>query len=138
MNQEAVLMENCIFCHHIEATNILAESTYFFAVFDIDPIQTGHILVISKKHYETMLDIPNEILLDLLQFEKQIIATLENNFDVLGATIAQNNGAVMDDGTHFHAHLIPRYQDDAFWDSQTVAFKPLDLELLKEKLKNRL
>ncbi|WNF90438.1 HIT family protein [Vagococcus fluvialis] len=59
-------MENCIFCHHIEATNILAESTYFFAVFDIDPIQTGHILVISKKHYETMLDIPNEILLDLL------------------------------------------------------------------------
>lgn len=107
-------MENCIFCHHIEATNILAESTYFFAVFDIDPIQTGHMLVISKKHYETMLDIPNEILLDLLQFEKQIIATLENNFDVLGATIAQNNGAVMDDGTHFHAHLIPRYQDDAF------------------------
>lgn len=131
-------MENCIFCHHIEATNILAESTYFFAVFDIDPIQTGHILVISKKHYETMLDIPNEILLDLLQFEKQIILILENNFDVLGVTIAQNNGPVMDDGTHFHVHLIPRYQDDAFWDSQTVALKPLDLELLKEKLKNRL
>jgi histidine triad (HIT) family protein len=96
-------MENCVFCHHIEATNILAESTYFFVVFDIEPIQTGHILVISKKHYETMLDIPNEILLDLLQFEKQIILILENNFDVLGVTIAQNNGAVMDDGTHFHA-----------------------------------
>lgn len=131
-------MENCIFCHHIEAANILAESTDFFAVFDIDPIQTGHILVISKKHYETMLDIPNETLLDLLQFEKQIIATLENNFAVLGVTTVQNNGAVMDDGTHFHVHLIPRYQDDAFWDSQTVEFKPFDLELLKEKLKNRL
>ena len=127
-------MENCIFCHHIEATNILAESTYFFAVFDIDPIQTGHILVISKKHYETMLDIPNEILLDLLQFEKQIIATLENNFDVLGATIAQNNGAVMDEGTHFHVHLIPRYQDDAFWDSQKVTNKSIDLDLLRNKL----
>lgn len=127
-------MENCIFCHHIEATNILAESTYFFAVFDIDPIQTGHILVISKKHYETMLDIPNEILLDLLQFEKQIIATLENNFDVLGVTIAQNNGAVMDDGTHFHAHLIPRYQDDGFWDSQKVTNKSIDLDLLRNKL----
>lgn len=127
-------MENCIFCHHIEATNILAESTYFFAVFDIDPIQTGHILVISKKHYETMLDIPNEILLDLLQFEKQIIATLENNFDVLGVTIAQNNGAVMDEGTHFHVHLIPRYQDDAFWDSQKVTNKSIDLDLLRNKL----
>ncbi|NKC66465.1 HIT family protein [Vagococcus fluvialis] len=127
-------MENCIFCHHIEATNILTESTYFFAVFDIDPIQTGHILVISKKHYETMLDIPNEILLDLLQFEKQIIATLENNFDVLGVTIAQNNGAVMDEGTHFHVHLIPRYQDDAFWDSQKVTNKSIDLDLLRNKL----
>lgn len=127
-------MSSCIFCKNIQPTNILAESQHFFAVLDIDPIQEGHILLISKKHYLTLLEIPDNVLLDLFSFEKKIIHLLENEFHVLGVSVLQNNGATMDEGTHFHVHLVPRYKNDAFWDSQCVSKIPLDLYLLKHKL----
>lgn len=127
-------MSSCIFCENIHPTNILAESQHFFVCLDIDPIQEGHILLISKKHYLTLLEIPDNVLLDLFSFEKKIINLLENEFHVLGVSVLQNNGAIMDEGTHFHVHLVPRYKNDAFWDSQYVSKTSLNLKLLKHKL----
>lgn len=34
----------CIFCHQIEEIDILYQTEYFKVVWDIDPIQTGHLL----------------------------------------------------------------------------------------------
>lgn len=44
----------CIFCHQIEEIDILYQTEYFKVVWDIDPIQTGHLLIISKDHYDTL------------------------------------------------------------------------------------
>ena len=59
---------------------------------------------------------------------------LENNFDILGVSIIQNNGKVMDDGTHFHVHVVPRYTEDKFWDNQTVVRRNIDINHLKQVL----
>lgn len=40
----------------------------------------------------------------------------------------------MDEGTHFHFHLIPRYIDDNFWDNQIVKEHKLSLQELKLQL----
>lgn len=53
-----------------------------------------------------------------------------------GVRVIQNNGAIMDEGTHFHVHLVPRYEDDDFWEHQIVNQKEAALETVKIRLKH--
>ncbi|WP_405054575.1 HIT family protein [Streptococcus handemini] len=48
----------CIFCHDISEESILYQSRHFKLVWDIDPIQTGHVLIISKDHSPACLNSP--------------------------------------------------------------------------------
>ncbi|OFI47672.1 histidine triad (HIT) protein [Floricoccus penangensis] len=125
----------CIFCSQIDKKQILRESKDFFLVLDINPNQIGHLLLISKKHYESLEDIPDSVLLDEIKFEKEIVGILKENFDILDVTIFQNNGFTMDEGVHFHKHIIPRYKEDGFWDNFHVKEVHMDLEKLSELLK---
>lgn len=124
----------CIFCNEIKKEQILLETASFEVIFDIDPIQLGHLLIISKSHTESIIDLTSETLLELIILEKKIVEVLENNFDILGVSIIQNNGKVMDDGTHFHVHVVPRYTEDKFWDNQTVVRRNIDINHLKQVL----
>lgn len=114
----------CIFCN-LPKENWVSESEYFFAVWDIDPIQEGHLLVISKKHRMSLTELPDAEKLDLLTFQTNLITRLENQH-FFGVTIAINNGKLMDEGTHFHSHLIPRYENDGFWDKIELLVYPFD------------
>ncbi|MGY3778947.1 HIT family protein [Isobaculum melis] len=127
-------MVDCIFCTKIKSKDILVETENYFVVLDTDPIQVGHLLIISKKHYKNMIEIPEHELLELIKLEKKIMTIFEEKFNVLGVSIIQNNGKVMETGTHFHAHLIPRYSHDNFWDNQKVVHSILDITLLKKEL----
>lgn len=117
----------CIFCNEIKEEQILLETASFKDIFDSDPIQLGHLLIISKSHADSIIDFTSETLLELIILEKKIVEALENNFNILGVSIIQNNGKVMDDGTHFHVHVVPRYTEDKFWDNQTVAKRNIDI-----------
>lgn len=129
-------MQHCVFCHGINAKQILKETAYFFVVLDMDPIQEGHLLLIAKKHYHSLVEIPEEELMDLFRLEKELLLLFEEHFSMLGVSFIQNNGNVMDAGTHFHLHLIPRYPKDNFWENQEVVWQSLDLTLLKEAMLN--
>lgn len=48
--------------------------------------------------------------------------------DQIGFTIVSNNGFLMDEGTHYHCHLIPRYTGDGFWDGIDVSPRPFPKE----------
>lgn len=127
-------MEACIFCAEIKEANKLASSNHFFIVFDINPIQMGHLLIISKKHYMNLREIPQNVLVELMALEQKLITLLEDEFGVLGVSVIQNNGKIMDEGTHFHVHLVPRYANDAFWENQIVEPSILDLQRLAKKV----
>lgn len=124
----------CIFCNEIKEEQILLETASFEVIFDSDPIQLGHLLIISKSHADSIIDFTSETLLELIILEKKIVEALENNFNILGVSIIQNNGKVMDEGTHFHVHVVPRYTDDQFWENQTVARRNIDINHLKQIL----
>lgn len=124
----------CIFCNEIKEEQILLETASFKVIFDSDPIQLGHLLIISKSHADSIIDFTSETLLELIILEKKIVEALENNFNISGVSIIQNNGKVMDDGTHFHVHVVPRYTEDKFWDNQTVAKRNIDINQLKQIL----
>lgn len=125
---------NCIFCNEIKEEQILLETNSFKVIFDIDPIQLGHLLIISKPHIDSIIELPSDTLLELIILEKKIVKVLEDNFNILGVSIIQNNGKVMDDGTHFHVHVVPRYKEDKFWDNQAVARRNIDINHLKQVL----
>ena len=124
----------CIFCNEIKEEQILLETASFKDIFDSDPIQLGHLLIISKSHADSIIDFTSETLLELIILEKKIVEALENNFNILGVSIIQNNGKVMDEGTHFHVHVVPRYTEDKFWDNQTVVRRNIDINHLKQVL----
>lgn len=54
---------NCIFCKIVNKeipANIVYEDDQFLAFLDINPLSPGHTLVIPKKHYRWVWDIPAE------------------------------------------------------------------------------
>jgi len=55
-------MENCIFCKIVKKeipAYIVYEDTDFLAFLDIHPQSPGHTLIIPKKHYRWVWDVPN-------------------------------------------------------------------------------
>jgi histidine triad (HIT) family protein len=55
-------MNNCIFCKIVSKeipAHILYEDADFMAFLDIRPLAPGHALIIPKKHYRWVWDVPN-------------------------------------------------------------------------------
>jgi len=126
---------NCIFCNAITDEQILVESKNYKVVFDIDPIQFGHLLIISKNHIMDIREITTAKLIELIELEKSIINVFEKHFSITSVSVIRNNGPIMDEGTHFHVHLIPRYVNDNFWDNQIVKEQKISLQDLQSHFK---
>ena len=110
--------ENCIFCKiakgEIPAERIL-ETDNFFAIKDIKPKTKGHSLVISKKHYRTLLDMPSSLLGELLEAGKELAFKLLKEENAEGFNLVINNYEVAGQLVpHFHLHILPRKKDDGF------------------------
>ncbi|MCH1674665.1 HIT family protein [Streptococcus suis] len=116
----------CIFCHQIEEIDILYQTEYFKVVWDIDPIQTGHLLIISKDHYDTLSQVPPTIRYELSDLEVFLTEKLCQTLAIDGVTTACND-RLFNAGTHFHVYLIPRFRSDGFWDQISLAQAQLDL-----------
>jgi len=74
MGRESIMAKqdkNCIFCKiakgEVKQEKIM-ESDSFFATRDIHPHAPGHTLVIPKQHYVTLLDIPNRLGNEMIEF----------------------------------------------------------------------
>ena len=116
----------CIFFFFFYENAILYHTNHFTVVWDIDPVQTGHLLIISKKHYDTLSQVPPTIRYELSDLEVLLTEKLCQALAIDGVTIACND-RLFDTGTHFHVHLIPRFQSDGFWDQISLAQVQLDL-----------
>lgn len=111
-------MEDCIFCQiakgEIESEK-LAESENFFAIKDINPKTKGHSLVISKKHYKTLLDMPSSLFGEFLEVAKKLAIKLLDEEKAEGFNLVINNYEVAGQLVpHVHLHILPRKKDDRF------------------------
>ena len=108
--------ENCIFCKIAQGKikiEKISESNNFIAILDANPKTKGHTLIISKKHFVTLLDIPNNLGEELLTFTKQVVSEILDNKQGDGFNIIMNNlepaGQVV---KHIHIHILPRKEGD--------------------------
>ncbi len=109
-------MTDCIFCKIAKReikSEFAGESDNFFAIRDIHPKAEGHTLIVPKKHFVTILDIPNKLGNELLNFIKKIASDLLENKHGNGFNILMNNLEPAGQAVkHAHIHIIPRKEDD--------------------------
>ena len=109
-------MSECIFCkivnREIPAT-VVFEDDDVFVFMDIGPIIKGHALVVSKRHYDFVSEVPDEIVAKLHLTAKRIARAQLNGLGADGVNIMQNNGiAAGQEVPHIHVHVIPRFDGD--------------------------
>ncbi len=117
--------------------HFIYEDEKHVAILDKYPIDFGHSLLIPKKQYEKITDMPSSEIADL--FSK--IPTIANG--ILKATnadafsIAQNNGkAAKQIIPHVHIHIIPRYDaTGTLWTKRKI-MNDNELSELAKKIKN--
>ena len=112
------MKKDCIFCK-MSAGEISVEKIYendnFFSVKDINPKVDGHSIVICKKHFETSLDIPSSLGLELIDCIKNTYIKLSKNLECEGFNLVGNNfEAAGQEIKHVHFHILPRRKGDGF------------------------
>ena len=81
------------------------------AFLDIRPLYEGHALVIPKKHYVDIFDIPEDQLSKVHNVAKQVSFAVKNATNADGVSIIQQSGkASGQDIFHFHVHVVPRFE----------------------------
>ena len=106
-------MKDCIFCKIINGDipcMKVYEDDVCLAYLDINPDSDGHTLIIPKKHYKDIYDIPNDTLSHIYNISKKIMKLLEEKLGCDGFTLLQNNGSIQE-VKHYHLHIKPHYKD---------------------------
>ncbi len=129
-------MEDCIFCKlangEIE-TNTFYEDDDFRVIFDASPATEGHVLILPKKHYANVFELPEELASKVYVLAKKVAAALKEITGCNGVNILQNNGEAAGQTVfHFHMHVIPRYHEEILkWNQKEINQEKVD-EIIKK------
>lgn len=107
---------SCLFCR-IVAGELPAAKVYeddlTVAFMDIGQVNPGHVLVASKRHAVTVLDLTPEEAAAVMQTAQRIAQAAQRAFEPDGITLFQANGAAGGQTVfHFHMHVLPRHDHD--------------------------
>jgi histidine triad (HIT) family protein len=91
------------------------EDSDAIAFMDIQPVNNGHVLVVPRQHYESLLDVPEEIGLHLFKVTMRLANAVRQVTGTNDLNIVVNSGtAAGQDEPHYHVHIIPRRHGDGF------------------------
>jgi histidine triad (HIT) family protein len=112
------MSESCTFCKiaRKEApASTVYEDEQVIAFMSIQPINVGHTLVVPKKHYEDIYEIPEEEVAHLYKVVKKLAHAVKEAVDAEGIRIVQNNGEAAGQVIfHMHVHIIPMNKDHSW------------------------
>jgi histidine triad (HIT) family protein len=119
--QNAPIDESCPFCkiaaHEIEA-KIIFEDEISMAFLDLRPLFSGHVLLIPKAHYPTLLDLPADLVGPFFINAQMLARKVQAAMKAEGSFVAINN-VVSQSVPHLHVHIVPRKRKDGlrgfFW-----------------------
>ena len=111
----------CTFCRvrdgGLPAAFVLDEDGVV-AFLDVRPLFPGHVLVMPRHHYETLLDLPPLSAGPLFTAVQRVAAAVTTAMDAQGTFVAVNN-VVSQSVPHLHVHVVPRTKGDGlrgfFW-----------------------
>jgi histidine triad (HIT) family protein len=84
----------------------------------------GNCLIAPRRHFENVLDIPDELGNEFFRAARRLSAAMQLAFGCDGISTRQHNGPAGDqDVWHFHLHVIPRFQGDNLHGGQKVLYE---------------
>lgn len=108
----------CIFCELIHGSgevSICYEDSQAIAFMDVQPVNAGHVLVVPRQHYESLVDIPAELARHLFDVSLRLAPIVRRLAGADGLNVIVNSGtSAGQDVFHYHVHVIPRRNDDGF------------------------
>ena len=111
-------MSECVFCkiaRKESPASIVYEDEQVIAFLSSRPVNVGHTLVIPKKHYGNIYDIPEEEACYLFKIVKKIAHAVKDSTGTEGVRIVQNNGEAAGQVVfHLHVHIIPMKTHNQF------------------------
>ena len=127
----------CVFCEIING-NIPASKVYedddVLAILDLSQTTKGHTLVMPKKHYQNILEIPQDELAKLFVKVQKIAKRVTTNLGANGFNILVNTNEVAGQSVmHLHVHIIPRYDENDTIEIKTCENK-IDLAKVLEEI----
>jgi histidine triad (HIT) family protein len=110
-----------VFCQigrgDLDATVVL-RTDEMIAFLDHRPVFKGHVLVATRQHVDTLLDLPQPLMQPLLTSVQQVARAVVDALGAQGTFVAINN-VVSQSVPHLHVHVVPRSRGDGlrgfFW-----------------------
>ena len=128
----------CTFCDivaHEVPTDLVLDESEVTAFLDRRPVFPGHVLVVPRRHFETLVDLPLPLVEPLFATTARVAAAVTKAMEADGTLVLMNN-RVSQSVPHLHIHIMPRVKGDDVnlnWEP-----KPGDMAAIKavyEKLK---
>ena len=109
-------MSDCVFCK-IRDGQIpsikLYEDARTLCIMDINPLNAGHCLVLTRAHAPTIFDADPADLAAAITTAQRVARAQQTALRPDGLNMLQANGAAAFQSVpHFHLHLIPRWTND--------------------------
>lgn len=106
----------CVFCNitnKIWDSKIVYEDEDVMAILDLSQQTIGHTLIMPKKHYENLIEIPADLLAKISTIAQDLAKKYQAKLGADGFNLVNNCNVVAGQSVmHFHMHLIPRYNND--------------------------
>lgn len=89
------------------------EDELVYAFMDAGQVNPGHVLVATKKPYETLMDADEESAAAMMRAACRIAKAVQKAFEPEGVTVLQaNRPAGWQTVPHLHLHVLPRFHGD--------------------------
>ncbi|HJW26829.1 MAG TPA: HIT family protein [Rhodocyclaceae bacterium] len=89
------------------------EDEHVFAFMDAGQVNPGHVIVATRRPYETLLDADETAVAALFRAAHRIAKAVDQAFRPEGLTLLQaNKAAGWQTVPHLHLHVLPRHKDD--------------------------
>ena len=113
--------DDCLFCRIVAGEHdaaVVLDEPHALAFLDHRPLFPGHCLLIPRDHYETLADLPHELLGPFFAAAQLLARAVPEAMGKPGSFVAINN-VVSQSVPHLHTHVVPRRRKDGlrgyFW-----------------------
>jgi ATP adenylyltransferase len=117
---KATPADACIFCakqteDRDEENLILHRGRHSFALLNLYPYTTGHLMVAPYSHIAMLDELPAEAAAELMVLTQTSVRLLRAVYRPHGLNVGMNLGECAGAGIagHLHMHVLPRWQGDA-------------------------
>ncbi|GAA5949478.1 hypothetical protein JCM10213_005242 [Rhodosporidiobolus nylandii] len=107
--------DGCVFCSIVageEQAHTVYEDEHAIAFLDILPIRPGHLLLLPKKHYARITDLPDDLCAHLGRVLPRLSRALGRALEQPDFNLVSNQGYAQV-VPHLHFHLVPAPRFDA-------------------------